>query len=104
MLSRRRCGNGRLKLDVVATDGEECMECDGCKVCLREFRSNPRLISIGLIGEEKSKSSLLSDCTKGLVGGLNMKLDEYDDDREGARERGPKSVSRPSVGGNRGSY
>jgi hypothetical protein len=31
---------------------------------------------IGFIPEEKSNSSLLSDCTNGLVGGFNMKLDE----------------------------
>ncbi len=57
-------------------------------------------MSMGLIPEERSKSSLLSDCTRGLVGGFRTKLDEYDDDREGARDRAPSS--RPG-GGNRGS-
>lgn len=33
-------------------------------------------MSIGLIPEDRSSSSLLSECTKGLVGALNMKLDE----------------------------
>lgn len=36
---------------------------------------------------EKSTSSLVSDCTKGLVGGLRTKLEEYDEDKEGARDR-----------------
>jgi hypothetical protein len=36
--------------------------------------------------EGKSKSSLLSDCTKGLVGALNTKLEEKDEDRDGARD------------------
>ncbi len=31
---------------------------------------------MGLTLDEKSNSSLLSDCTKGLVGGFNMKLEE----------------------------
>jgi hypothetical protein len=31
---------------------------------------------------EKSTSSLLSEYTRGLVGGLKTKLDEYDDDKD----------------------
>lgn len=38
------------------------------------------MISIGIIPEENSRSSLLSDCTKGLVGGLSTKLDDKDED------------------------
>lgn len=47
------------------------------------------MILIGSTRGEKSKSSLLSDCTKGLVGGFSTKLDEYEDDSEGARDRAP---------------
>lgn len=44
-------------------------------------------MSIGFIRADKSKSSLLSDCTKGLVGGLKAKLEAYEEDKEGALER-----------------
>lgn len=59
------------------------------------------MISIGLIREDKSKSSLLSDCTSGLVGGLNIKLDEYEDESDGARERGSSNDVNTSGGGKR---
>jgi hypothetical protein len=88
-LSRRRCGSGLLKLDAVGTEGVEWSECDACKVCLLGFLLKSGEISIALTGDESSRSSLLSDCTKGLVGGFKMKLDEYEDDKDGARDRGP---------------
>jgi hypothetical protein len=37
--------------------------------------------------DEKSSSSLLSDCTNGLVGALKTKLEEKEDEREGIRDR-----------------
>ena len=37
--------------------------------------------------DDNSRSSLLSDWTRGLVGGFKIKLDEYEDDSEGARDR-----------------
>lgn len=61
------------------------------------------MIVIGSTCEDKSSSSLLSDCTSGLVGGFKTKLDEYDEDKEGARERALLIESSPSAGGNRGS-
>jgi hypothetical protein len=36
--------------------------------------------------EEKSRSSLLSDCTNGLVGAFITKLEDKEDDIEGARD------------------
>lgn len=57
-------------------------------------------MSIGLKFVVKSRSSLLSDCTKGLVGGFKTKLEESDEDKEGARER---DLSSGSTGGNLGS-
>jgi hypothetical protein len=38
-------------------------------------------------GKVRSKSSLLSDCTNGLVGGLYTKLDEKDEDKDDGVER-----------------
>jgi hypothetical protein len=61
------------------------------------------VISIGLIREDKSSSSLLSDCTKGLVGAFKTKLDDSEDDKEGARDRAPSLVKFLSADGNRGS-
>jgi len=43
-------------------------------------------MSMELMLEEKSRSSLLSDCTNGLVGALNMKLEERDEESDGARD------------------
>jgi len=100
MLSLFRCGRGRLKDTDVGTEGVEWIDCEICKVCLRWFLCEDGVMSIGFIIDDKSKSSLLSDWTKGLVGGFSMKLDEYDDESEGARDRG---LSIESGGGNRGS-
>ena len=61
------------------------------------------MISIGYIWEDKSSSSLLSDCTKGLVGAFKTKLDENEDDKEGARDRAPSPANCLSADGNRGS-
>lgn len=77
------------------------MECDACKVWRRGFLFE--LISIGYAFMDNSRSSLLSDCTSGLVGGFRIKLDEYDDDSEGARARDASSESSLSAGGNRAS-
>ena len=49
------------------------------------------MISIGFTRDDRSSSSLLSDCTKGLVGGFKAKFDDRDDDIEGALERVPSS-------------
>jgi hypothetical protein len=35
---------------------------------------------------ELSRSSLLSECTNGLVGGFKTKLDEKDEERDGSHE------------------
>lgn len=69
-------------------------------MCLRGFLWNSGVIFIGLMRGENSESSLVSDCTNGLVGGFKTKLDEYDEDNEGARDR--DAFSR-STGGNLGS-
>jgi len=58
---------------------------------------------MGFTYDDNSRSLLLSDCTKGLVGGFKTKLDDKDEDTEGARDRAPKSVSSLSADGNRGS-
>lgn len=42
------------------------------------------MISIGTMVEEYSGSSLLSDCTSGLVGALKTKVEENEDDNEAA--------------------
>jgi hypothetical protein len=72
-------------------------------VCLLGFLGKLEAISMGLTSDDRSSSSLLSDCTKGLVGGFNIKLDEYDEDSEGARDRARSMESDLSAGGNRGS-
>lgn len=50
-----------------------------CNVCLRGGR-------MGVLGSRSiecmDESSLLSDCTSGLVGCLNTKLEDRDDDRD----------------------
>lgn len=58
-------------------------------------------MSMGYAFVDKSRSSLLSECTNGLVGGFRIKLDEYEDDKEGIRDRGSNSESSLSAGGNR---
>jgi hypothetical protein len=58
-------------------------------------------MSIGYAFADRSRSSLLSDCTNGLVGGFRIKLDEYEDDSEGARDCDPNSESSLSAGRNR---
>lgn len=58
---------------------------------------------MGLTPDDKSNSSLLSDCTRGLVGGFNMKLDEYDEESDGARDRTLSMKLDLSAGGKRGS-
>ena len=88
-----------MKLEAVGTEGVECIECDACNVCRLGFRSEVGDISIGLMSDEKSRSSLLSDCTRGLVGGFMTKLEEKDEDSDGARD---PTLSR-SIGGNLGS-
>ncbi|EDN96965.1 hypothetical protein SS1G_01893 [Sclerotinia sclerotiorum 1980 UF-70] len=60
-------------------------------------------MSIGFKWELNSKSSLLSDCTKGLVGALSTKLEENEEDNDGARVLDPRSGSSLSTDGNRGS-
>lgn len=72
-------------------------------MCLLGFLEKFDVISMGLISDDRSSSSLLSDCTKGLVGGFSMKLEEYDEDSEGARDRVLSIESDLSAGGNRGS-
>jgi hypothetical protein len=44
------------------------------------------VISMGIMVEEYSGSSLLSDCTSGLVGALKMKVEENEDDKEAATD------------------
>jgi hypothetical protein len=87
----------------VGIDDVDWTECDALRVCRLGFLCWAGVILIGLIFDDKSKSSWLSDCTKGLVGGLSMKLDEYDEESEGARDRGPSNEVNGSAGGNRGS-
>lgn len=49
---------------------------------------------------ENSPSSLVSDCTKGLVGGLKTKLEEYDEDKEGARDGDAPKPAEGNLGSN----
>ena len=77
-------------------EGVECIECEACSVCLREF-----LMSIGFMKEDSSRSSLLSDWTSGLVGALKMKLFEKEDENDGALDRHAETLSSWSTGGNR---
>lgn len=63
----------------------------------------PRVIPTGFSRVSKSNSSLLSDCTKGLVGALRAKLEESEEDNEGVRALVIKSSSDLSTDGNRGS-
>lgn len=51
------------------------------RVCLR-VPGRPESILRASMELEHSRSSLLSDCTNGLVGGLYAKLEERDDERE----------------------
>ena len=53
------------------------------RLFFREFFS----IFIGVIVDKYSGSSLLSECTSGLVGALKIKLDENEEDIEGAGDR-----------------
>jgi hypothetical protein len=55
---------------------------------------------MGSLRDGHSSSSLLSDWTKGLVGGFKTKLEEYDEESEVARARAPSVCS---VDGNLGS-
>lgn len=41
--------------------------------------------------EDDSRSSFVSDWTKGLVGGLRTKLDENEEDNDGAPDRQQES-------------
>lgn len=87
-MSRRKCGKGLLlNGDRDGPDGVELTEWEVWSVCRLGFLEKFGVISIGLTCEDKSNSSLLSDWTKGLVGGFKMKLDENDEDNEGARDR-----------------
>lgn len=77
MLSRRRCGKALFKVVALGIDGVGYVECELCRVFrLLGLRWKCGEISIGLIFVANSMSSLLSDCTKGLVGAFKMKLDE----------------------------
>jgi hypothetical protein len=89
VVSRRKLGNGLLMAAAVERDGFERTEWGASKVCRRAALLRSGVMLIDFKFEAKSRSSLLSDCTNGLVGGFSTKLDEYDEDKEGARDRGP---------------
>jgi hypothetical protein len=89
-----------LKLDTDGMEGVEWRECETCRVCLREFLLKSGVILIGSMRAENSPSSLVSDCTKGLVGGLKTKLEEYDEDKEGARDGDAPKPAEGNLGSN----
>ena len=62
--------------DVEKKDGVEAEDA----VVYRREPARLEAKSIPSRGIDRSSSSLLSDCTRGLVGGLYMKLDDKDDD------------------------
>lgn len=93
MFSRLRWGNGLLKFAADGTDGVEYDEFVVFIVWRRALRCSPSVISIGLISEDRSRSSLLSDCTRGLVGAFKTKLEDRDEDMEGARYRRSKELT-----------
>ena len=59
----------------------------------RRFLGRVGVMSIGFMSEDRSRSSLLSNCTSGLVGGFKTKLEERDEDIDGFRYRTPNEFT-----------